>query len=64
MENLNDYFIKAFEELRKTGKGLSGIASKEFVPAGIREDVKDPGPFYHGPKKYKKEAAKNKRNES
>jgi len=48
MTHMNDDFAKAFEQLRTTGEGLSGTAAEAFSPVGIRTDVKDPGPFYHG----------------
>jgi len=50
MAHSNDDFVKAFEKLRQTGEGLSGVAPETFTPVGIRTDVKDPGPFYHGTK--------------
>ncbi|MCL2364589.1 MAG: NAD(+)--rifampin ADP-ribosyltransferase [Defluviitaleaceae bacterium] len=45
---MNDAFTKAFEKLRQTGEGLFGNAPETFTPVGIRADVKDQGPFYHG----------------
>jgi len=50
MENHNDDFKQAFEKLRTSGEGLTGTTLKEFTPVGIRTDVKDTGPFYHGTK--------------
>ena len=49
-EKQNDDFAQAFEKLRVSGEGLAGITPKEFTPVGIRTDVKDSGPFYHGTK--------------
>ena len=52
MDSKNDDFTQAFEKLRTSGEGLAGVVPKEFTPVGIRTDVKDSGPFYHGTKEY------------
>lgn len=49
MDN-NDEFAQAFEKLRVTGEGLMGQDTREFTPVGIRLDVKETDPLYHGTK--------------
>jgi len=50
LEKHQEGFAQAFEKLRVTGEGLLDKAPEEFVPAGLRTDVKETGPLYHGTK--------------
>ncbi|MCL2736883.1 MAG: NAD(+)--rifampin ADP-ribosyltransferase [Propionibacteriaceae bacterium] len=43
-------FSKAWEELKAGGEGLLGKVPAPFTPVGVRYDVQDEGPLYHGTK--------------
>ena len=50
MEKYQEGFDQAFEKLRATGEGLLDKTTEEFVAVGLRTDVKETGPLYHGTK--------------
>jgi len=43
-------FAQAWEELKAGGAGLLGKQPVAFVPVGVRSDVSEAGPLYHGTK--------------
>ena len=43
-------FDRAWKDLTTEGKMSSDALAQSFTPVGIRKDVKEDGPFYHGTK--------------
>lgn len=49
-EDHEDGFTQAWDKLVTDGEGLFGKDQKAFTPVGLRTDVKEAGPLYHGTK--------------
>lgn len=43
-------FARAWKKLVSDGEGLFGQDQEKFTPVGLRTDVKETGPLYHGTK--------------
>ena len=50
MEGQKEGFTQSWEKLVSDGEGLFGVEPKSFTPVGIRTNVKETGPLYHGTK--------------
>lgn len=50
MKNTSQDFEQAWKNLTTEGKMCDGPAEKPFTPVGIRKNVKETGPLYHGTK--------------
>lgn len=50
MKDSEKSFDQAWQKLTTEGEMCSATASPKFTPVGIRKDVKEKGPLYHGTK--------------
>jgi len=50
LEGQKEGFTQSWEKLVSDGESLLGIEPESFTPVGIRTNVKDTGPLYHGTK--------------
>ena len=50
LEKDQEGFARAWKKLTADGEGLLEKHTEEFTPVGLRTDVKETGPLYHGTK--------------